>query len=84
MSFSHFSSLFKFRSFRAQVITSLASILILVLGTVFLSVNRTTYNNTRAVIDDNLDIGLDVFTQLINERETNFKVRFRALARLCV
>lgn len=81
MSFSHFSNLFRFRSFRSQVITLLAILLLLELGTVFLSVNRTTYNNTRAVIDDNLDIGLEVFTQLINERETNFKVTFRALAR---
>ncbi len=81
MSFSSFSNLVKFRSFRSQVITSLAIVLLLVLGTVFLSVNRTTYNNTRAVIDENLEIGLEVFTQLIKERETNFRVTFRALAR---
>ncbi len=79
--FSKFSKLIKFRSFRSQIISYLVLLLLLVLTTVYISVDRTTYNNTRAVIDENLSIGLEVFKQLIKEREDNFKVTFRASAR---
>lgn len=70
----------QFRSFRSRIIAWVVILLLLVLGTVFLSVNRSTYENTRAVIDENLAIGRDVFNRLVEERETSFKITFRALA----
>jgi len=45
-----------------------------------MSVNRSTYNNTRDVIDQNLELGLDVFNQLITERGDNFNITMRALS----
>jgi len=70
----------QFKSYRSRIITYLVILFLLILGTVFFSVNRSTYNNTRDVIDDSLDVGREVFIRLINEREANFKVTFRALA----
>jgi len=70
----------QFSSFRSRIIAWLVLLLLAVLGTVFFSVNRSTYDNTRAVIDDNLAIGRDVFQRLIEEREDSFKITFRALA----
>ncbi len=70
----------QFKSYSSRIITYLVILFLLILGTVFFSVNRSTYNNTRDVIDDSLDIGREVFIRLIDEREANFKVTFRALA----
>ena len=70
----------QFKSYRSRIITYLVILFLLILGTVFFSVNRSTYNNTRDVIDDSLDVGREVFIRLINEREANFKVTFRAFA----
>ena len=70
----------QFSSFSSRIIAWLVLLLLVVLGTVFFSVNRSTYDNTRAVIDDNLAIGRDVFQRLIEEREDSFKITFRALA----
>ncbi|MDC1528421.1 hypothetical protein N8600_05130 [Gammaproteobacteria bacterium] len=55
-------------------------LLLSVLGLIFLSVNRSTYSNTRSVIDQNLKVGLDVFNVLIEERGENFKTTMRALS----
>lgn len=73
------SSRLQFGSFSSRIIAYLVVLLLVVLGTVFFSVNRSTYDNTRAVIDDNLEVGRDVFRELIAEQESNFKVTFRAL-----
>ena len=70
----------QFKSFSSRIITYLAILFMLVLATVFISVNRSTYNNTREVIDESLEVGREVFVNLINEREANFKIAFRALA----
>ena len=69
-----------FTSFRARLITYLVILLLLVLVTVFVSVNSSTYNNTRAVIDNELLVSRVVFDELLVERERNFKEAFRAMA----
>jgi adenylate cyclase len=76
----HASTLFQFSSFSSRLITYLVILLLGVLGLVFFSVNRSTYNNTRDVIDQNLELGLDVFNQLITERGDNFNTTMRALS----
>lgn len=70
----------QFKSFRSRIITYLVLLLLLVLGTVFFSVNSSTYNNTRSVIDSSLLVSQGVFTQLLQEREENFRDTFSALA----
>lgn len=70
----------QFKSFRSRIITYLVILLLIVLGTVFFSVNRSTYNNTRSVIDSSLLVSQGVFTKLLQEREENFKDTFSALA----
>ena len=74
------SSAIQFSSFNTRLITYLIILLLTVLSSVFLSVNRSTYNNTRVVIDQNLEVGLEVFSQLIDERSENFKATIRALS----
>ena len=71
----------QFTSFSSRIIAWLVLLLLLVLGMVFYSVNRSTYENTREVIDDNLAIGLDVFKRLIEVREENFQATYSAMAR---
>lgn len=71
---------FQFSSFRSRIIAWLVLLLLVVLGTVFVFVNRSTYTNTRTVIDDNLAIGREVLQTLLAEREATFKVTFNALA----
>ena len=73
-------SALQFSSFNTRLITYLIILLLTVLSSVFLSVNRSTYNNTRDVIDQNLEVGLEVFSQLIFERSENFKATIRALS----
>ena len=70
----------QFASFRTRLIVWLLGLLLLVLGTIYVSVDRSTYDNTRAVIDDALQVGREVFDRLLAEREATFKVAFRALA----
>ena len=74
------AALFQFNSFRSRIIVYVVLLLLLVLGTFFVSVTDSTYDNTRVVIDDTLQVGREVFDRLIAEREANFKVTFRALA----
>ena len=74
------AALFQFNSFRSRIIAYVVLLLLLVLGTFFISVTDSTYDNTRIVIDDTLQVGREVFDRLIAEREANFKVTFRALA----
>ncbi len=75
-----FPALLQFTSFKTRLITYLLILLLSVLGLIFLSVNRSTYANTRNVIDQNLKVGLDVFNVLIEERGENFKTTMRALS----
>ena len=73
-------ALLQFSSFKTRLITYLLILLLSVLVLIFLSVNRSTYSNTRNVIDQNLKVGLDVFNVLIEERGENFKTTMRALS----
>jgi len=75
-----FPAHFQFTSFKTRLITYLLILLLSVLSLIFLSVNRSTYSNTRSVIDQNLKVGLDVFSVLIEERGENFKTTMRALS----
>jgi adenylate cyclase len=71
----------QFTSFRTRLICYIALLLTLVLGTVFISVDRSAYTNTRNTIDTNLLTGRGVFNAVLLEREQSFKALLKSLSR---
>lgn len=73
-------SFFQFRSFRTRLVVFILSLLVVVLAIVYLSVYRSTYTNTRSVIDTSLLAGRGIFQQLLDERTETLVVANRALS----
>ena len=59
----------------------MAVLLLLVLGAVFISVDRSAYSNTRNTIDANLLTGREVLRAVLGERENSFKSLLISLSR---
>ncbi|MDC0598653.1 HAMP domain-containing protein [Gammaproteobacteria bacterium] len=73
-------SFFQFRSFRTRLVVSILILLTVGLSLVYFSVYRSTYENTRTVINNSLLVGKGVFQQLIDERTASLFTAIRGLS----
>jgi adenylate cyclase len=72
--------LLQFGTFRSQLLTLIIGLLSLVLGTVFLAVNRANETNARILLEDALEVTAGSFARSLQDREAILTEKVRLLS----